>query len=285
MPDAGDIVATLEARATVHRTACGTGQMVWHRWPCLAGGRARPVILLHGGSGSWTHWVKTVPALRRHYEVWAAGLPGLGDSAMPAKPHTPASSAAAVAHGIRALVSAERRPHLVGFSFGAHVGTITAASLGGHIASLMLVGSAALGLPRRILSYPKERPSMTEAERGEVHRRTLEILMFHDPSRIDDLAICIRAANVRRSRFRSRPFATTDEIRRTLPALQVPVNAIWAEHDMTAELGAEACYAVIREHHPELAARTIAGAGHWVMYEAAAAFNAALIELLEQRET
>jgi pimeloyl-ACP methyl ester carboxylesterase len=37
---------------------------------------------------------------------------------------------------------------------------------------------------------------------------------------------------------------------------------------------------VLRRHHPELEARLIEGSGHWVMYEAAEAFNAALVELL-----
>jgi len=37
---------------------------------------------------------------------------------------------------------------------------------------------------------------------------------------------------------------------------------------------------ILRRHHPELEVRLIEGAGHWVAYEAAERFNAALLALL-----
>jgi pimeloyl-ACP methyl ester carboxylesterase len=123
---------------------------------------------------------------------------------------------------------------------------------------------------------------MTAAERREVHRQTLAILMFADPNRIDDLAIDIQAANIAKARFRSREFASTDEIRTTLARVKAPLRAIWGERDVLARPSVEAVYDVLRIYHPELITRTIPGAGHWVMYEAPEAFNAALMELLEQ---
>lgn len=284
MHDPTDIVARLDREARVERTPCGAGSMVWHRWPATGAGAARTVVLLHGGSGSWTHWIKTIPALRRRYHVLAADLPGLGDSAMPPEPLTPATSAAIIAEAIRELLSGEPSPHMVGFSFGAHVGTIAATLLGDRLASFTICGSAALGLTVKPLKYPKERTGMTEAEQAAVHRGTLEILMFHDKSRIDDLAIRIQADNVRRSRFRSRPFALTDEIRRRLADVKVPVNAIWGARDVIARPSVEACFEVIGEHHPELLSRSIADAGHWVMYEQPAGYNSALLEVLAARE-
>jgi pimeloyl-ACP methyl ester carboxylesterase len=228
------------------------------------------------------HWIKTIPALRQRYEVWAPDLPGLGDSAMPPPPFTPASSAEVLAAGIRTLLNEEQRIHLVGFSFGAHVATLAAANLGSRLADLTIIGSAALGLPFPSLQFPKERLSMTAAERREVHRQTLAILMFADPNRIDDLAIDIQAANIAKARFRSREFASTDEIRTTLARVKAPLRAIWGERDVLARPSVEAVYDVLRIYHPELITRTIPGAGHWVMYEAPEAFNAALMELLEQ---
>ena len=122
---------------------------------------------------------------------------------------------------------------------------------------------------------------MTAEERRQVHRRTLEILMFADPANVDDLAIDIQAMNIARARFRSREFATTDEVRTTLARVKVPVKAIWGKRDVLARPSVEACFEVLRLHHPELITRVIPGAGHWVMYEAADAFNAALLELLQ----
>jgi pimeloyl-ACP methyl ester carboxylesterase len=105
--------------------------------------------------------------------------------------------------------------------------------------------------------------------------------MIADPDRIDPLAVYLQADNVRKARFRSRPFARTDEIRRRLPEVRVPIRAIWGGDDSTALPSIEARYDVLREGHPELLTRTIPDAGHWVMYEQPAAYNAALIEMLE----
>ena len=121
---------------------------------------------------------------------------------------------------------------------------------------------------------------MTAAERRQVHRRTLEILMVADPARIDELAIDLQTANVGKARFRSREFAAGDEIRTTLARVPVPLKAIWGERDPLARPSVDACFDALRLHHPELVTRTIPGAGHWVMYEAADAFNAALLDVL-----
>ena len=213
MPTLQDIVAPLETQATEYRTPCGDGDLVWRRWAKPDG---RPVVLAHGGSGSWTHWLKTIPALIPHFDVWAIDLPGLGDSAMPPRPFTPASSGMVVAAGLRQLIPVERRPHLVTFSFGGHVGTFAAIELGSHLASFTVSGCSALGLHPKLEDFPKERSTMTPAERRGVHAKLLEILMIADPARVDDLAIDIQAANIAKARFKSREFAVTTEIKERL---------------------------------------------------------------------
>ncbi|NIP83365.1 MAG: alpha/beta hydrolase, partial [Actinobacteria bacterium] len=83
-----------------------------------AWGEGPTVVLLHGGSGSWTHWIRVVPGLARGRRVLAADLPGLGDSAMPAPGYTAPSLASAVAQGIEALAPGPGPIRVVGFSFG-----------------------------------------------------------------------------------------------------------------------------------------------------------------------
>ncbi len=85
---------------------------------------------------------------------------------------------------------------------------------------------------------------------------------------------------MRSARFRSRPFSRTDDIRRQLPEIRVPVRAIWGAKDQLAKADVEPCYAALREGHPELVARTIPDAGHWVMYEQPMAYLDALLEML-----
>lgn len=273
-----EIVSTIAAQAQVFETPCGDGRMVWRRW-----GAGRPVVLAHGGSGSWTHWIKTIPALADRYELWVPDLPGLGDSDMPHHPHTPESCGKALALGIATLIPRERRSHVAAFSFGAHVSMFALLELQERVAGFIVSGSAALGYPqgRPGVEFPREEPDMGEAEKIAVHRRLLEILMISDPARIDPLAIHLQANNVRQSQFRSRPFARTDEIRRRLAEVRFPVRAIWGANDSTALPSVEARYNALREGHPELVTRTIQDAGHWVMYEQPSAYNAALVEMLE----
>lgn len=276
MPTPADIIGALDASATRAETPCGAGTMVWRRW-----GAGEPLILLHGGSGSWLHWIRTIPALAVRYEVWAADMPGLGDSAMPMVPHTPATCGSIVADGISRILPREQRPHMVCFSFGAHVGTLAAAELGHRVRSLTLSGSAALGLPHGRADFAKEHARMTAEERAEVHRGNLHILMIADATRIDALAIHIQAENIARTRFRSRIFAATDEIKRALPRVTAPLGEVWAANDQIAKVGgAEARLAVLRASHPDLVARIVPDAGHWAMYEQPDAFNAALIEVI-----
>jgi pimeloyl-ACP methyl ester carboxylesterase len=153
--------------------------------------------------------------------------------------------------------------------------------MGARLHSLTLIGVAALGLTREPRApFAKERTGMSEAERAEVHRHNLGILMFADPARIDDLAVYLQEENVKRARFRSRPFATTDEIARTLAEVTAPLRTVWGTRDVIARPSLDARLDVLRRYHPELKVRLIEGAGHWVMYEAAEAFCAALLDVL-----
>ena len=282
--DPAAIVAELEGRARVVRTPCGAGEMAWRIWvPGTQASEWAPVILFHGGSGSWNHWFKTIPVLTaRGHEVIAADLPGLGSSAMPAEPHVPANVAAAVIAGLTAAILPGRvRPHLVGFSFGGHVAGLTARALGASLRDLTLVGVASLGLPHREgQPLAKYHSRMTPAEITEVDRRNLQVLMLSDPASIDALALHLHGENLRRARFRSSPFAPGDELRRALADVRIPVRTIWGRQDIIATPTLDARLAVLRAHHPELQARLIDKAGHWVMYEQPAAFNAALLELM-----
>jgi 2-hydroxy-6-oxonona-2,4-dienedioate hydrolase len=274
-----DPAATVDALARTarkHRTPCGDGHMVWRVW-----GTGKPLLLFHGGSGSWTHWLRNIPMLSQHFELWVPDIPGLGDSAMPPHPHTPASIAEVMTAGLDALFPGGETLRLVGFSFGGHVGGLVAARRPERIAELVLVGVAGLGLradPRA--PFAKERTGMGPAEIAAVYRQNLEVLMFADPANIDALAVHLQAENIARMRFRSRPFATTNELARALADVRAPLKTIWGTEDVIARSSLPTRLDILRRHHPELQVRLIDGAGHWVMYEAADAFNAALLDLL-----
>src|SRR5690606_6756048 len=49
------------------------------RWQRLGSGD--PLVLLHGGHGSWLHWIRNIEALARRYTVWMPNMPGYLHSA------------------------------------------------------------------------------------------------------------------------------------------------------------------------------------------------------------
>jgi len=70
------LLQRLGAQARRCVTPCGQGELVWHVW-----GEARegvpPLVLFHGGSGSWTHFVRNIESLvRSGRELWVPDLPG-----------------------------------------------------------------------------------------------------------------------------------------------------------------------------------------------------------------
>ena len=273
--DPAAIVDALARAARKVRTPCGDGTMVWRVW-----GTGEPLLLFHGGSGSWTHWIRNIPELSKRYELWVADIPGLGDSAMPPKPWVPVNIADVVVAGLGELFSSTVRLRLAGFSFGGQIAGLTAARMGERVCALTLIGVAALGLradPRA--PFDKVRTGTSAAEIAAVYRQNLAVLMFADPANIDALAVHLQTQNIERARFRSRPFASTDTLARALADVSAPLKTIWGTRDIIARPSLEARLDILRRHHPELEVRLIEGAGHWVAYEAADRFNAAFLDL------
>src|SRR3546814_2920540 len=73
-----ELVRRIESLARRRTTPCGSGHMVWRLW-----GDGPPLVLLHGGHGSWTHWLRNIPVLAEHFTTIVPDLPGYGDSDLP----------------------------------------------------------------------------------------------------------------------------------------------------------------------------------------------------------
>lgn len=288
--DASEAIALVErlhARCEKRFTPCATGRMVWRIW-----GGGEPVVLLHGGSGSWTHWIRNIPAFARDYRLYIADLPGLGDSDMTPRLYDPADHvgsaemvAGIVSAGLRELLPARQRFHLVGFSYGAVSGGFVARSLGRQVRSYTIIGAAALGIewPGLRGRLRVEAPDMTEAERLDVQRHNLHVIMLAaSPASIDAGTAWLQAENTRRARLRTHTVAPSDTLIRALRELDVPVHAIWGDRDVFANPGLDERLRLIRSLHPSATATTIPDAGHWAMYEAADACNRELERILTE---
>jgi pimeloyl-ACP methyl ester carboxylesterase len=242
------------------------------------------LVLFHGGSGSWRHWVRNVERLSADRRLLCPDLPGLGESAMPPRADGgPAPIAAVARAGLARVLGGEGAPYdLAGFSFGALVAGHVAAEAGPELRSVTLVGAASLGLLRQRTDLVKVRDKEGEA-RIAAHRHNLASLMFADPERIDGLALLVQERNTREARFRSRGFAGTALLRDAIARARAPAALVYGERDAIAWPEVEARFAVLRSVRPDAWTGVVPGAGHWVAYEAAPSFDAMLLDMLDRR--
>jgi len=272
-----------EQLAAVERTgerrdvSFGGGRMAWRIF-----GAGRPVVLLHGASGAWNHWVRNIPALAAHYRLYVADMPGYGDSDAPADLEDPEVLGAAIAAGIDAVLPPPARYDLVGFSFGGVLGAFAAARHPGRVERLVVIGPGAMG-PRfpELARLRRPAPDASFEELAAVHRENLGIVMFHDPANIDDLAVHMQIANLARSRTRSGRIPTSDRLKAKLHEVDARVFAAWGEFDSLVHPYFQDRAAAVRASHPDADVRMIAGAGHWCIYEDAPTVDAILLEMLE----
>ena len=267
-------VTHLAGQARRVETPGGPGALVWHVW---GGGDRPPLLLLHGGSGSWTHWVRNIaPLVAAGWQVLVPDMPGFGDSAAPPDGEDADVLPAWLEAGLQQLIGQAPLP-VVGFSFGALVAGLWTQLAPARISRLVLVGSPSLSAERlQPLDLRRWDRLPAGPGRDAVHRHNLLQLMLTDEAAATPLAVALHAANVERDRLRRRRLMLTDALVPLLPTLACPVQGIWGSED------------VLYRHRRPLIGRVLGtaprfgglvllpGAGHWVAFEAAAAFNAAL---------
>ncbi|MFH5923203.1 alpha/beta fold hydrolase [Roseomonas xinghualingensis] len=263
-----DRLERLSTTATRAETPNGAGRLVWHEW-----GSGKPLLLLHGGAGSWRHWARNIEHLARHRHILVPDLPGLGESDLPTPGTDLWGLAAIIAAGIQARLGAGARYDLIGFSFGSIIAGHIAACFGAGLDTLTILGAGALGLPRNPVPLVPVRDRQGEA-RIAAHRDNLARLMIADPARIDAEALAIQAWNSDHARYRSRNVVAPDSLREALQAVHVPLSVIYGEHDaiVVPYMADRIDFFRARGTEPLI----IPGAGHWVAFEAAEAVNNAL---------
>lgn len=263
-------LAHLAATALRAETPLGEGRMVWHEW-----GSGPPLVLLHGGAGSWRHWTRNIEPLSRRHRLLVPDLPGLGESDLPPAGADLWAIAALVAAGIAARLGSGTRYALAGFSFGAIIaGHIAARSQPeAEVTSLTLLGAGALGLPQRptLLVSVRDRQGK---ERLAAHRENLARLMIANPARIDAEALAIQTWNSDHARFRSRRVTTPTSLRDALGAVHAPLLVIYGEQDAIVVPHLTARIDFFQARGTETL--VVPGAGHWVAFEAPEAVNAML---------
>ena len=269
-------ISRIESLADIRRSPNGSGHMLWHVW-----GEGPPLVLLHGGFGSWLHWIRQIPALAARFTIFAATMPGFGEADDLAEPHTPEHLAAVVSAGIDHVLSAKAPFHMLGFSLGGTVGGLVAALQGDRLLSHTFTGSGGMGLTRN--PFPplhNWRLAKTAAARLAAHRRNLEILMIADPEKVDDLAVYIQNWNTRRGRVRTYKYRDLDILRAPLQRVRGRLMGLYGSFDAITRGHLEERVAYLGAIQPDPIFREIDTAGHWACYEAPDAFYRTYIEML-----
>jgi 2-hydroxy-6-oxonona-2,4-dienedioate hydrolase len=246
-------------------------------------GTGFPLVLVHGGVGSWTHWNANVVSLSRHFSLTLIDLPGYGDAPMPSTDE-PDPYIEGVASDLSRAMKGLGAFGVVGFSFGAVICAGAARRLGALVNAMSLLGPAGFGVPagRRVdlVSVPPaaENPA---GHRAAVAHNLGQFMLSKVPAP-DDVTVDLHSANMARLRFDSRKVSFQDRIVEDLGALSCPLQVIWGENDHLPVPSTQARADRIRRARPDVEIHIVPGGGHWVQYEAAHAVDALLIAFHER---
>ncbi|MCP5368495.1 MAG: alpha/beta fold hydrolase [Hyphomicrobiales bacterium] len=264
-------IADLERAARRHAAPFGGGTLAIRQWgPEPGGGDLPPLVLLHGGFGSWKHWARNIPGLATAFTVYAIDLPGLGDSHPAPEPHTATGIAAIVAAGIDRALGPHRAFFLAAFSLGAVVSAPLVRDLGARVCHAVLIGAGGLGGMwfNAVADQRRRSLSMTEDELREVVRENLGRSMIGDPARIDEDTVTLQLGLLnQKRRLIGLPLSQSTIVRDCLPAIRDRTTLLWGEHDPYLLPDLPGALEILCAECPGLDARIIADAGHWANYE------------------
>jgi pimeloyl-ACP methyl ester carboxylesterase len=269
-------IARIDALSTRHDPVHDGVRVRWRQFGTDT--TRAPLVLLHGGHGSWMHWLRNAEALSAGRTLWLPDMPGFNESGAPARVAPGEDSLPplldALGGTLDQLIGAGTPIDLGGFSFGG----LTAARFAvrrGAIRRLALVGSGGHGSLRRMTVQMinwRAAPDR-EAERAAL-LNNLAALMLHDPGAIDALAFEIHDISCHGTRFRSKEVSLSGGLQKALDTLGVPTLLLWGEYDVTAD--PRPLVARLAAEGPRREGAVIDGAGHWAQYERADEVNARL---------
>jgi len=268
-------ISRVDARATHHDAEHEGVRVRWRRF-----GEGPPVVLLHGGHGSWMHWLRNIEALSARNTLWLPDLPGFNESDVPRAIRDGESALDplldALGGTLDELVGAGTPIALGGFSFGGLVAARFAARRGA-VTRLALMGSGGHGTLRRLtVDMINWRAAPDREAVSAALRHNLAALMLHDPAAIDALAFAIHDISCHGTRLHSKEISLAGGLQTALETHSGAQLLLWGEFDVTAD--PRPLVAQLAAGHPQRRAMVIDGAGHWVQYEHADETNRLLCD-------
>jgi pimeloyl-ACP methyl ester carboxylesterase len=251
-------------------------------------GGGKPLVLIHGGFGSWTHWQANIGPLAERRTVFALDLPGFGASCDAAPDSSIEQLAQPVAQAIAAMCATlptalrHERPAIAAFSFGTAVAVAVAQLFPEAVRALLLVNPPGLGPVSAEVKAIQARAA--ETARASGLRAGLDItlreLMVHDPALATPAALDLLEDCVRHTRFVSRALSRSVRLRPMLARLDLPVHVALGQNDPHQRHELAERRAWLEHDLGRDSVSVFAACGHWLQYEQAARFNALASEFL-----
>lgn len=233
----------------------------WREW-----GVGEPLVLLHGGAGSWLHWAPVIGTLTKRFRVLAPDMPGFGRrrGLTHANPETIAQS---LKQDLSRIFSERTQYSLAAFSFGALVGTRLARDCAQQVKSLHLVGPAGLSGPRR--PYPRFVPlrGPTTADLRAATKQNLLKFMLYQQAAADPDAVSIQLWNTQPRPAATKSWSRSSDLEAILTKLTCPVQFIWGDQDETVADFLDTRRRLVVDLSPQAQVLIVTGAGHWIMQE------------------
>lgn len=269
-------MAAVPAPAVQHRSFSSPHGAVHY----VEAGAGDPLLLIHGGHGSWAHWIANIAVLAQHRRVLALDMPGFGESADPGGLLDLADYAAVVSALIAKL--GLRNVALAGFSFGTLVAATAAVAEPDAVTALVLVNppgvgdrtAAALALPQRLSDLAKEQ-GLRAGVTG-----TLKEMMLCNHERINDDLVSLIVECVTRTRYPTRHVSRQSKMIPILENVRQRAMVIFGGNDPFHSHDLEGRSERVDRALGAPVTKIIPSAAHWVQYDRPDQFNQTLLDFL-----
>ncbi len=257
----------------------------------VTAGEGEPLVMIHGGgpgaSGA-TGWAQTIPALAKHFRVYAIDLIGNGQTDIPRMEYSLQTLVEHVAGFIDTLNLGKVR--IMGNSQGAYVAIKYVLDNPGHVTSAGLISTGNLASACGIEKGGKG----SDLPRFDGTRETLKnfmTLIVNDPAKLTDELIDLRFQTASRpghkemmqSIGRFRRLSLEDPnihqawfVRDRMKELKIPYCFIWGELDRSAPLDPQGLG--LKALLPHIPFHVVAGAGHQVQNDKPEECNRLLLD-------
>jgi 2-hydroxy-6-oxonona-2,4-dienedioate hydrolase len=244
-------------------------KIIWRVW-----GQGSPIVLLHGGSGSWNHWcrnIKTLIGLQR--QVWIPDIPCFGDSDAPNGVLDIDQACDILLNGFDHFFPGQKID-LIGFSMGGMGAGYIAKQIPDHINRLILVAPPALGIsPKESIVIEDWTVTSDTQLRDQKIRNNLASLMLWGEAAITDLSLGIHKENLLKDRMRKRKMYKTDFLMTILKSLPLHFYCILGRQDALYRGNLDLVDLALGAIQNNQSLEIIEDAGHWVQFEKSAQFN------------